>query len=165
MNVTDPTWRLRNLYSCKDASTGQVIPYEPRPEQRFIYDAIYKRGLRRIVLLKARRLGVSTAIDIMAADKALWEAGVQISIVDQTQGDASKKLGNICKVAIQELIEAGHGIRIERDNDSSLELSAAGDATSAIYAGTNARGGTNQLLHVSEWGPIQANDKKKFYRY
>ncbi len=38
--------------------------------------------------------------------------------------------------------------------------SAPGPGTrpSTIFAGRNARGGTNQLLHISEWGVIQADD-------
>ncbi|GAT33284.1 hypothetical protein TSACC_21697 [Terrimicrobium sacchariphilum] len=161
-NLKDKLWRLQNLYSIKDAETGQVRKFVPRPEQMEIFRALLA-GHRKIIILKARRLGMSTAIDVFAADEAIFNAGRQISIVDQNQDDASKKLQNIVKVAYSSLPAAiRERIVVTRDNDGSWQVqSKAGDASSAIYAGKNARGGTNQLLHISEWGVIQADDPKR----
>jgi hypothetical protein len=158
-SMTDKLWRLKNLYCIKDAETGRIIPFRPRSEQLAIYEALLC-GARRIIILKARRLGMSTAIDVFAADEAAFNAGVQISIVDQNQADAARKLSGIVKVALDGLPKAlRESIRILRDNDGSLELSSqTGDTPSVIFAGRNARGGTNQLLHISEWGVIQADD-------
>lgn len=160
--LKDRMWRLRWLYSIKEAATGRVIPYRPRPEQLAVYEAL-AAGARRIIILKARRLGMSTAIDVYAADEAIFHAGVQISIVDRTQDDASKKLNGICKVAFAGLpAELKEGFRVTRSNDSAWEVrTEEGDTPSAIYAGKNARGGTNQLLHVSEWGVIQAEEPSR----
>ncbi len=36
----DRLWRLRNLYSIKDAETGRVIPFVPRPEQEAVFQAL-----------------------------------------------------------------------------------------------------------------------------
>lgn len=157
----DKMWRLCNLYSIKCAETGRVIPFRPRPEQVEVFQALID-GHTRIVILKARRLGMSTALDIYAADDMIWNAGIQISIVDRKLEDATKKLINIVKVAFFSMPEEILGrFVVSRNNDSSFEVSIQGDETSAIYAGTNARGGTNQLLHVSEWGVIQAEDVKR----
>jgi hypothetical protein len=160
--LRDRRWRLLNLYSIKDAETGQIIPFAPRPEQVELFDALLS-GVRKIIVLKARRLGMSTAIDIFATDEAIFYEGVQCSIVDQTQDDATKKLVNIVRVAFDRLPA---GLRdlfvITRANDSSFEISSkSNDAKSSIYAGKNARGGTNQLLHISEWGVIQADDPRR----
>jgi len=155
-------WRLGNLYAVKDAETGRVTRFVPRREQWAIYEALL-RGVRKLIILKARRLGMSTAIDVYAADEVAFQAGVQCSIVDQNQDDASKKLNGIVKVAL-EALPGGlrQRLRTLRSNDSALELcSAGGDTASAIYAGKNARGGTNQILHVSEWGVIQADDPRR----
>lgn len=163
-NLADPLWRLQNLYSVKEAGTGRVVPFVPRPEQMQVFRAIYEDKSKRIVILKARRLGMSTAIDIAAMDAALFNAGFQVSIVDQTQDDASKKLNNIVKIAYNspKLAAIRDRAHVHRDNDSSFELSTALDDTaSSIHAGKNARGGTNQWLHVSEWGPIQAEDPRR----
>ncbi len=95
-SVGDKLWRLKNLYRIKDAETGRVIPFRPRPEQLAIYEALL-RGAKRIIILKARRLGMSTAIDVYAADEAAFNAGVQISIVDQNQADAAEKAFRNCE--------------------------------------------------------------------
>jgi hypothetical protein len=158
----DKLWRLGHLYSIRCADTGRVVPYVPRPEQMAIYEALIA-GARKIIILKARRLGMSTAIDVYAADEAIFSEGKQISIVDRKQDDASKKLNGICKTAFASLPEPlREKAKVLRDNDSAWEIvSRSGGATSAIYAGMNARGGTNQLLHISEWGVIQADDARR----
>ena len=160
--LADKLWRLCHIYSIKRADTGRIAAFVPRAEQLAIFEAL-ARGVRKIIILKARRLGMSTAVDVYAADEVLFSSGKQISIVDRKQDDASKKLNGICKVAYESLPEILRGrVRVVRDNDNSWELaSRSGDATSAIYAGLNARGGTNQLLHISEWGVIQADDPKR----
>lgn len=162
--LKDPIWRLSNLYAVKEADTGKVVPFVPRPEQLEIFNAIHKEGLKRVFVVKARRLGMSTGIDILAVDFVCFNSGYQVSIIDQTQDDATKKLNAICKVAFdsQNFKAIKEGLIVNRSNDSSFEICAGpDDAPSSIYAGKNARGGTNQFLHISEWGPIQADDPRR----
>jgi hypothetical protein len=161
-DLANPVWRLCNLYYIKSAATGQLIKFRPKPEQLIIFRAIHERGLKRIVVPKARRLGLSTAIDLLIADMTIFNAGYQSSIVDQTQDDASKKLQNIIKIAFDSLPDAiRKGITVTRSNDSTLEICTGNDTASAVHAGKNARGGTNQILHISEWGPIQHDDPRR----
>lgn len=139
------------------------MPFVPRREQQAIFHAIYRQQLRRLVVLKARRIGFSTGFGVLGSDIAAFNAGAQVSIIDQTQDDAAKKLDSICKVALEPIVEHS-GITVNKDNESILQISVDGDATSAIHAGKNARGGTNQFLHVSEWQPIFAEDKRRSER-
>lgn len=156
--VEDKLWRLRNLYMVKRADTGQLVPFTPRPEQELVYKELLA-GRRRLIILKARRLGVSTAIDIYAQDEVVFRAGFQASIVDRNEAEASLKLNNIVKVAYNSLPEGmRRRMRLQKANDSAFELQVGKDAISALYAGKNARGGTNQFLHISEWGVIQFTD-------
>ena len=76
--LSNPLWRLRSLYHIKDAADGRVIPFAPRPEQQRVYDMIFKQGVRRLIILKARRLGMSTALDILLTDQMLWNAGTPV---------------------------------------------------------------------------------------
>lgn len=163
MNVEDPLWRLSNLYSIKSASTGAIIPFRPRPQQEAIYNAVYRDNRTRIVIPKARRLGMSTGIGVMLADDIIFHSGRQCSIVDMTQTDATLKLRDICLTAFNSLPEVLRNRYDIRSNDSLLQvgLKASEDAPSAIHAGKHARGGTNHKLHISEWGPIQADDPKR----
>src|SRR4029077_5875995 len=161
-NIVDRRWRLRHLYCIKRADTGEGVSFEPRGEQMAVFDALLS-GVRKVVILKARRLGMSTGLGVWAADEVAFCRGVQCSIVDQTQDDATKKLVNIVRVAYDHLPGViRERLEVKRANDSSLELaSGSGDTVSSVYAGKNARGGTNQFLHISEWGVIQADDPKR----
>ena len=160
-SLKDQRKRLGSAYQLKDARTGRIEQFKPRPEQWKIYDLLLS-GVRKIIVLKARRLGVSTAIGVYCADQAIWQEGVQISIVDKNQHDAALKLNNIVKVAYMGLPKQLRDIcKVVRTNDSSWEIGVGDSPTSSVYAGVNARGGTNQILHVSEWGVIQADDPKR----
>lgn len=161
--LQNPLWRLQNLYAIKDARTGKTIPFRPHEEQITIFKALLS-GLRRIIILKARRLGMSTGINVYMTDLAMFHAGIQESIVDLTQDDASKKLINITKIAFNYAANGWfQGVyKIDRENDSMLQISSENDSPSSIYAGKNARGGANQFLHASELGVIQADDPRRF---
>lgn len=122
-NCRDKRWRLANLYSIKDAESGRTMKFVPRREQWEIFEALL-RGVRKIIILKARRLGMSTGIDVFAADEVAFNAGVQCSIVDQNQDDASKKLNAIVKVALDSLpAPIRERLKFTRSNDSAVELS------------------------------------------
>ena len=161
-DLSDPLRRLSSLYKIKRASDGAVIPFVPRAEQQRVYDMIFREGCKRLIILKARRLGMSTAIDLLLADQILFSEGVQASIVDQTASDAERKLSTIVKVAIEHLPEPiRKRYEFVRDSGSVIELTQNKDAPSALFAGLRARGGTNNWLHLSEWGVIQADDPRR----
>ena len=64
---------------------------------------IYRRGLKRIVILKARQIGFSTLLGVICADQLCWNTGKQVSLVDKTQEDARQKLKNITVLAYDSL--------------------------------------------------------------
>ncbi len=161
-DLANPLWRLRNLYHIKQATDGRIIKFAPRPEQQRVYDMLFKEGVKRLIILKARRLGMSTALDVLLTDQMLWNAGTQCSLVDQTAADAERKLATIAKVALDNLPPVAlQCIEKVRDSGSILEVSVAGEAASSFFAGLRARGGTNNWLHLSEWGVIQADDPRR----
>ena len=161
-NLSDPVWRLSHLYKVKNAK-GEIVPFVPSTEQMIIIRAVYEKKLRKIIILKARQLGMSTVIDIMAADKTIWEKGIQAAIVDLTQSDASKKLENKVRLCwdnlpadIRSMFETG------KDSDKRWQIKLREDkAWNEVQAGMNARGDTFQFLHISEWGAIQFEDEQR----
>lgn len=161
--LKDPVWRVRNLYKIKDAETGKMIPFEPTAEQQEIIDAIYVLGLTKILILKARQLGMSTVIDVILADMQIWNEGFQGSIVDEDQDAAALKLKYKVKAAFDSMPKRIRDLfKVVNANGSEfavrLKTATTEDQISTTFAGKNARGGTNQIIHVSEWGPIQHND-------
>ena len=100
----DPIWRFSNLYSIRTRD-GKVIPFRPRPQQVQVLDMIFRRGLKRIVILKARQLGFSTLLGIICTDQLCWTTGKQLSLIDRTQENARQKLRDIVALAYDSLHE------------------------------------------------------------
>ena len=154
-------WRMSHLYKIREKGTGRVIHFKPNPQQRTVLKSLYS-GSRRIAVLKARQLGMSTLMSIFMLDQMLWNSGWQGTIIDRNATEAGLKLNTIMKLALANLSsELKQRVRVIRDSDSVLEVSVDGDTPSAIYAGTHSRGGTNNMLLVSEWGVIQHDDPKR----
>ena len=156
-NLANPLWRLNNLYKIVTKRHG-IQPFKPFPYQQRLYEDIFLRKRRKHVIIKARRMGFSTAIAILALDLALFNHALQASIVDLTQDDAREKVRSKIQVAWEQALFEGWpqelGLYAGHKGDGHRSFST----NSHIYAGINARGGTNHLLHVSEWGPIAHQD-------
>lgn len=161
-HLDDPVWRIRNLYEIRDKS-GKPVPFVPTPEQEHVIHKIYVEGRRRLLILKARQLGMSTLISIIILDAILWQGGIQASIVDQTAPDAKEKLREKVLLGFQRLPQVLlDRFRIIREKEGVFEIQSLGETTtSTVFAGMRARGGTNQILHVSEWGAIQHTDTRR----
>ena len=153
---------MRHLYSCREEGTGRALPLILRPEQSLLVDHMVTRPTVPIYVIKSRRLGISTCIDTFQADCGVFSSGFRGSIVDQTQADATKKMVEIVRFAVDNLDPAFTSrFQFDKRNDSELRLRLQGKAESTdsvIYATTGGRGGDCSMLHVSEWGPIAALD-------
>lgn len=152
--LKDPVWRLNNLYRIVDKH-GHEVPFRPTAEQQAIIHAVYVLGQKRHAILKARQIGFSTLIEIMILDACYFGENINASIVDQTQPHATAKLKEKCGFAYTSVGPLRE--RLEEDNSKTM---AWGNG-SRISAGKSARGGTNQWLHISEWGPIAHDDPKR----
>ena len=157
----DPCWRLERLYSIRTRD-GSVIRFAPRAQQAQIIDLIYRQGCRRIIILKARQLGMSTLLGVICANRLCFGLGQQISLIDQTIEDARQKLRDIVLVAYDSLDPAlKRELPITRSNTGELAVKFVRHEevrTNAMFAGTHARGGANSFLCVSEWVVIQATN-------
>ena len=161
-NLKSPAWRIKNLYGVKCRDSGRVVKFEPTVEQNVVIDEIYKHKSKRLIILKARQLGMSTVIDIVLADAAIWNEDTTCEIIDQTQIDAQKKLSTKVRVAFDSMPEAlKQMFEIVTDSKSEFEVRLIGGKSSTVAASMKARGGTCQFMHISEWGPIQYEDAKR----
>jgi len=162
-DVDSPLWRLANLYYVKDAKTGKPVVFHPKPEQRVILDAVYVKGIKKILVPKARQLGISTVIALIILDHILFNSGLKAAIVDLTQADATTKLRDKIVFAFERLPDKmKRQYELVSDNNSAFAVklkAKPGDPTSEVQAGMHARGDTFQILHISEWGKIQFSDQ------
>lgn len=161
-DLRDKRWRLRNLYSCREEGTGKALKFTPRDEQEQIIAHLVDRPNVPLYIIKSRRLGVSTTVDTFAADECAFRTGFRGIIIDQKQDDATKKMVEIVRFAVDSLPPSLlERFVFDKRNDSELRLRWPGEAESqdsVIYATTGSRGGDCSMLHVSEWGPIAATD-------
>lgn len=150
--LSDPLLRLENLYYIINAD-GQRVKFKMNDCQRQFYCNRWNYN----VILKARQLGFSTMISLHFLNKILFQSHVSAGIIAHTQKDAQKLFRRI-KFAYENLPKALKDIRkLEGDNAGELILNNG----SSISVGTSLRSSSNQLLHVSEFGYICANQPQK----
>jgi hypothetical protein len=159
--LASPLWRIRNIYTIRNRK-GKPQKFTPTPEQEEVLRQIYTLKRKKIFIPKARQLGMSTLVAIIILDSILFGTGVQISISDFVAGNAKKKLEEKIVYAFDKLPkEWKQGWEVVTHNKQSGEFRVrqkhliGTDKESAVYAGDSIRGGTNQLIHLSELGETQ----------
>ena len=148
----DREWRLDHIYKIVNES-GETVTFRRNDAQCALWSQIHYWNL----ILKARQRGISTFVAIIMLDAALFNSNTHCGLIDATLTDATKKLDKI-RFAYQNLPAELRRIRpLLSDNATSLEWLNG----SRIDVGTSHRGGTLQILHVSEMGKIAATAPKR----
>ncbi|HFG8352378.1 TPA: terminase, partial [Shigella sonnei] len=83
--LSNPWWRLNHLYKIQNEK-GELVTFRMRPAQRQLFRSMHNKN----IILKARQLGVSTAIDIYLLDQALFIPHLKCGIVAQDKQAASE---------------------------------------------------------------------------
>lgn len=150
--LADREWRLDNLYWIKDAR-GQEVRFVRNEAQRELWTALWYLN----VLLKGRQLGFSTFIEIIILDACLFNSNTAAGIIDFTLDDAQDKLDKI-KFAYERLPETlKAAIPLKKVNTEEIEFGNG----SSVHVSASHRGGTLQILHVSEYGATSAKFPEK----
>ncbi len=147
-NLSDPWWRLNNLYWIKD-DKGQKVKFRPNWAQKFLYNNMWFL----CIILKARQLGFTTFIQIFMLDRCLFNDNVSAGVVAQNREAAEDFFANKIKFAYDNLPE---WIKAERGKTSDSARMLEFSNGSKIVVGTSLRSGTYQYLHISEFGKICA---------
>ncbi len=164
--LSDQLWRISNLYWITDKA-GRMVRFRPNWAQLDLYRTRHTRNN----ILKVRQLGISTFISILILDSCLFNHNFKAGIVDRTLPDAKAKLAKIAfsyknldylppapTTLDRALAEIGSEIKKASTGTDIKSEEAHFHNGSFIYVGASLRGGTLQLLHVSELGSIS----KKF---
>jgi len=148
----DRRWRLSNLYYIQDKH-GNTVLFKPKPSQLKLLDDLHYLNL----VLKARQMGFSTLIVLMALDAAVFNSNFSAGLVADTIGNATNLLAR-AKFSYDRLPEEIRQlVRVETDNATTLELSNG----SSIEVGVSLRSSTKNFLHISEYGKICAKAPEK----
>jgi hypothetical protein len=148
--LNDRWWRLNNLYYIIDRYANRVL-FKPNAVQARLDDDLHNLNL----VLKSRQHGVTTWACIRALDAILFIPNFRAGIVAHTQFDATKFFQHKVLYAYDNLPLWLRSMRTptRRDmRDGVLEL----NNHSSIEVSISHRGGTLNLLHVSEYGVMCA---------
>lgn len=141
-------WRIANLYTVANEQ-GRVTQFIPNPEQDRFLDELHTLNL----ILKARQLGFTTLIDIMALDTCLFHAETQAGIIAHAI-PASEKIFEEKIRKVYERLPEGLRSRVGAKQNAAHALTFSNG--SGIRVDTSHRSGTLQFLHISEYGKIAA---------
>jgi hypothetical protein len=150
----DRRWRLNNLYYIQD-KLGEVVLFKLNEAQATLLDDLHFLN----IILKARQMGFSTFILILALDCCLFNSNFAAGLVADTIDNAKGLLKRI-KFAYERLpAEIKATVPIKTDNAYEIEFCNG----SGIEVGVSLRSGTKNFIHVSEYGKIcaKAPDKAK----
>lgn len=161
-------WRLKNLYTIRDAD-GVLVPFRPNLAQRQFFNRMHLCNH----VLKARKLGFSTFIEVIFLDDLLFSGnGLSVGIIDYTLDDAESKLGML-RTAYDNLDNGdlhpdtwriGQVIKRAVPLVSTAVKKLVFGNGSMVKCSTSLRGTTPQRLHISElgktaiWAPIKAKE-------
>jgi hypothetical protein len=148
----DVEWRLNNLYKIKDKQ-GQIVDFNLNWAQRLLLRPHYLN-----IIVKARQLGCTTYTAIMFLDTCLWNHNVNAAIVADSKDVAKEVFIDKVKFAYDNLPQFVRDMcPAYRDNVHQMRFSNG----SVFRVATSLRGGTLQLLHITEFAKIcQENPAK-----
>lgn len=146
---SDVEWRMDNLYYIKDKFGKETKFTRNDSQMRFWRDMWYLN-----LILKDRQRGFSTLIAIFILDQCQFNSDTSAGIIDITLPDAKKKLAKISYAYHRLPNHLKEANPLVTDAKESMEWSNG----SSVSIGTSHRGGTLQLLHISEMGKIAARN-------
>lgn len=171
--LDDPLWRLNNLYWIENKSGG-IQRFRMNAAQTRLHHNLWYRN----VVLKARQLGISTYVALLMLDSCLFSPNFHAGIIDKTLPDAEQKLEKLrfawehldylpphADNRDRALAYLGSVIKQYSGSCKRNEWHPVTDARtrlgfvngSDIRLGTTLRGGTLQLLHVSELAHVSVH--------
>lgn len=136
----DPVWRLHNLYHIQ-TKDSKIVKFNPNPVQARFYEKMTTRN----IILKARQMGLSTAILMYLLDKTIFNQNQNTVIIAHQREDVIKLFRKI-RLAYDRLPK---WCKPETKYDTKNELYFAG-INSRIEVALQNRGDTITNLHVSE---------------
>lgn len=145
-------WRLRNLYKIKDKH-GMVVDFSPNWAQQSLKEPHYLN-----IILKARQLGISSYFSLLFLDTCLFNHNVNCAIVADSKQIAREIFIDKVKFAYDHLPQFVKDLcPAHRDNVHEMRFANG----SVFRVATSLRGGTLQLLHITEFAKIcQENPHK-----
>ena len=84
--IKDRWWRLNNLYHIRPKDGPAIIPFKVNWAQKELYNDLWNR----VLVLKARQLGVTTFFSILFLDDCLFNPNREAGIIADTRENAEE---------------------------------------------------------------------------
>lgn len=151
--LSDQWFRLNNLYYIID-KRGRSVIFRMNPAQKLLFTNLWYFN----IILKARQLGFSTAIQIFILDSALFNEDLECGIVAQGLREAKKIFRTKILYPYSKLPDwLKAALPCVRKTTDEIEFANG----STITVSTSFRSGTVNILHVSEFAKICAEREDK----
>jgi hypothetical protein len=151
--ISDKLWRLSNLYKIK-TKYGGVVTFEPNWAQLQLLSGMHYLN----IILKARQLGITTLFSLLFLDTCLFNDNVHAAIIADNKDTAKEIFRDKVKFAYDNIPECfKQHAPAYRDNINELRFGNG----SVFRVGTGLRGGTLQLLHITEFAKICVENPTK----
>lgn len=148
----DKAYRMDNLYFIVDRD-GNSIKFCMTDVQRDVFDNLHNRNL----ILKARQLGMSTFSVLYLLDEALFNYNISAGIVSYSLQHAQHIFKRIIGHALDNMPREIGNVGIVQRSAHEITFSNG----SFLRVDTTLRGGTCQVVLVSEFGKTCARSPQK----
>lgn len=147
-------WRLDHLYWIVD-KRAKNVPFRLNEQQRHLVRNLWYRN----IVLKARQLGFSTLMQLIALDQVIFNRDFVAAVISESLPSAGKLFKKIehAYAHLPPLLQQAYPLA-SRAKETSITI--AHDDTdgrphpSTVSVSVSTRGGTVNFLHVSELGKI-----------
>ena len=153
-HLSDPHWRLNNLYFIIDKNEGAKVLFRMNRAQEDLYRSMHNRN----IVLKARQLGMSTFVCLFFLDQCLFNPNTAAGVVAHKLQAAEHIFKTKIKYPYEHLPDEVKAM-VRTKDDSARMLTFSND--SSIEVDQSLRSGTKHLLLVSEYGHTCARDPDK----
>lgn len=143
--LRDQKWRMNHLYKIKDKE-GEIVDFKPNWAQSTLLGS-YNLN----IVLKARQLGITTFHALLFLDYCLFQPNTNAAIVADNKDIAREIFVDKVKFAYDNLPQFVRDMCCAyRDNVHEMRFSNG----SVFRVATSLRGGTLQLLHITEFAKV-----------
>jgi hypothetical protein len=144
--LNDKLWRLTNLYYITDKSGNEILF-----NLNWAQKELYEKEWNRMVVLKARQLGITTYFVINFLDECFWYPNVAAGICTHRREDSEEIFKKKVKYAFDRM-PAWTRTFNDATNDRAGELAFKNGSSYRVSTGF--RSGTYSRLLISEFGKI-----------
>lgn len=153
----DPVWRLTHLYQIRTkvpGHEGQTVTFSPNRPQRKLFQAI-EDGHKRIIVLKGRKLGTTTACCLYLLDKSMFSSNQFCQTIAHRKQTVIELFNDPVRFTFDR-IPKDLRPRLRYSTRSELDFP---DLGSKYSVDVEARGKTPTYLHISEVAYIDDTEK------